>query len=64
MLNKATNNNNKKKLIIIGGAVIGVILIGFFVFFLLSGDGKEKNLKDFYAKIFHLDTNIQQIQTK
>ena len=45
------NNNNKKKLIIIGGAVIGVILIGFFVFFLLSGDGKEKNLKDFYAKI-------------
>lgn len=45
------NNNNKKKLIIIGGAVIGVILIGFFVFFLLSGDSKEKNLKDFYAKI-------------
>ncbi len=44
------NNNNKKKLIIIGGAVIGVILIGFFVFFLLSGDGKEKELERFFMQ--------------
>ncbi len=44
-----TNRRNPKQLIMIGGGIVVIVTVAIIAFFLLTGDSKEKTLKEYYS---------------